>query len=290
MKIGFIGTGIMGYQMAKRLLGNQNEIFVFNRTKEKALPLLSMGAKWCESPALLSQHCQLVLSMVSNDDALNDISAKILPNLPKDGVHVDCSTVSGTLTGNLEMIYKKGNRIFLHSPVLGSFPQAESGTLLLFVGGDHTTAQAITPVLKAFGNHIWYFEKAGQASCTKLILNSFIAGMALTLIQGLMLATKSGISGNMILNILEHSAMNAPMFQTKGKSILERNFTPRFFVENLLKDVNLMIDAAEKAQSPAHIAKISKVILENAVGMGLAKEDYIALAKVIEQESGSIIS
>ncbi len=290
MEIGFIGTGIMGFPMAKRLLGAQHKIAIFNRTWEKAKPLLEMGAKAYDSPAELSKNCQLVFSMVSNDDALSVISKDIVANLPADGIHVDCSTVSATLTAQLESVYKEHNKVFIHCPVLGSYPQAESGTLLLFVGGNKVVSESITPVLKAFGETLWYFDKAEQATYTKLIMNSFIAGMAMTLIQGLMLATKTGVGAESILDILKHSALNAPMFQTKGTSIVERNFTPRFFVENLLKDVNLMINEAEKLHSPAYIAKSAKTVLDNAVSMGLGKEDYIAIAKVIEKEAGTIIS
>jgi 3-hydroxyisobutyrate dehydrogenase len=289
MKIGFIGTGIMGFPMAKRLLAMDGGLAVYNRTPEKAKPLIEMGASLFDSPAALANNCQLVFSMVSNDSALTVISEEVMKHLPPEGMHVDCSTVSGLLTSQLENTYASHNRIFLHSPVLGSYPQAESGTLLLFVGGNKTISEKITPILKAFGQTIWYFEKAEQATYTKLIMNSFIAGMAMTLIQGLMLATKTGVGGKIILDILQHSAMNAQMFQTKGTSILDRNFTPRFFVENLLKDVNLMISEADRLQSPAYAAKSAKTILENAVAMGLAKEDYIAIAKVIEQEAGAII-
>ncbi len=280
----------MGFPMAKRLLEMNGDLSVYNRTPGKAKPLIEMGASLFDSPAALAKECQLVFSMVSNDSALSIISEEIRKNLPTEGIHVDCSTVSGQLTSQLEAEYAKRNRAFLHSPVLGSFPQAESGTLLLFVGGNKTASEKITPVLKAFGQTIWYFEKAERATYTKLIMNSFIAGMAMTLIQGLMLATKTGVGAKTILDILKHSAMNAQMFQTKGMSIVERNFTPRFFVENLLKDVNLMIIEAERLQSPAYIAKSAKTILENAVAMGLAKEDYIAIVKVIEQESGTIIT
>lgn len=280
----------MGFPMAKRLLEANHELYLYNRTKDKAQPLLNSGASWCESPAILAKNCELVFSMVSNDVAVDEISDEILNNLPADGIHVDCSTVSGILTSRLEQKYAWMNRVFLHSPVLGSYPQAQAGTLLLFVGGNKTASEKITPVLKAFGQTIWYFEKAEHATYTKLIMNSFIAGMAMTLIQGLMLATKTGVGGKTILDILQHSAMNAPMFQTKGNSILDRNFVPRFFVENLLKDVNLMINEANALNSPVYIAQASKIVLENAAAMGLAKEDYIAIAKVIEQEAGAIIS
>jgi 3-hydroxyisobutyrate dehydrogenase len=290
MKIGFVGTGIMGYPMANRLLEAQHELFIFNRTKAKALPLINSGARWCSSPAEVVQHCTLVFTMLSNDTALSEISAEILNNLQVNGIHVDCSTVSGKLTSRLEASYSKQNRCFLHSPVLGSYPQAQSGTLLLFVGGNKAASEKITPILKAFGQTMWYFEKAEQASYTKLIMNSFIAGMAMTLIQGLMFASKTGVGGKTILDILQHSAMNAQMFQTKGFSILERNFTPRFFVENLLKDVNLMITEADALNSPSYIAKSAKTVLENAVALGIGKEDYIAIAKVIENEAGTIIS
>jgi 3-hydroxyisobutyrate dehydrogenase-like beta-hydroxyacid dehydrogenase len=135
MKIGFIGTGIMGFPMAKRLLEANHELYLYNRTKDKAQPLLNSGASWCESPAILAKNCELVFSMVSNDVAVDEISDEILNNLPADGIHVDCSTVSGILTSRLEQKYAWMNRVFWEvirrlKPVRCFFLSAEIKQLL----------------------------------------------------------------------------------------------------------------------------------------------------------------
>ena len=288
-KIGFIGTGLMGFQMAKRLIQAGHELYLYNRTKQKAEPLLESGAVWCPSPSEVALQSGIIFSMITNDAALEEISEQILKNLPEEGIHVDCSTISGEISRELEKRYRTANRYFIHSPVLGSYPQAENGTLLLFVGGNETAYSRVAQFLNILGNKSWYFEKAEQASYTKIIMNSFIGGLAATLVQGLVFAAKTGINGNTILEILQSSSLNSTMFQTKGKMIMDRNFNPRFYVENLFKDVKLMIDAAEKLGTPVPVAKTVKVILDSALSMGLAKEDYIALVKVLEEQAGAIV-
>ncbi len=280
--IGFIGLGLMGAPMAARLLNAGFSANLFNRTKEKAESLIQQGGIWRELPEEAAKNSEIVITMVTNDDALLALSEKIESSLRIGGLHIDCSTVSGSLTDALQREYESRGKFFLHSPVLGSIPQATDGSLLLFAGGcDEAFAKGET-VLNILGSKIWKFSKASQASNTKIILNSFIAGMAATISQAFALAKKADVDGTAILEILTHSALNAPMFQTKGTQILQNNFAPRFFLENLLKDTNLMISAGKELNSPTPIAETVRQILEQSIAKGFAKEDYIAMAKAFE--------
>jgi len=283
--LGFIGLGMMGLPMATRLLNAGYSLKVNNRTKQKAEPLLSKGALWCDTPAAVAEQSEIVLSMVSTSEVLKEISAGqkgILPGLKKSGVHIDLSTVAPAVTRELERAYRSGGKFFLHSPVLGSIPQATEGTLLLFVGGDEEAFQQSEEILKTLGKQLWRFDHVEQATHTKLLCNMFIAGMITTLTQALVFAQKAEVNPRTLLEVLSHSALNSPMYQTKGASIIDRNFNPRFFLEHMLKDINLMLDAAKDLGAPLPAIEVSQELFARASQMGLGKEDYSAVVKALE--------
>jgi len=288
--LGFVGLGLMGAPMAQRLLAKGYRVTVYNRTRAKAEPLLLAGALWAEAPAAVAQRASIVHSMISTPYALRDIAggpAGILAGLKPGGIHIDHSTVSPEVTRQLAREYESAGKFFLHAPVLGSVTQAMEGSLLLFVGGAESAFKSAEPVLRALGSRIWRFAHVEQATTTKLLCNSFIAGMIGVLAQALVLAKRADVGPSTLLEIIHHSQLNAPMYQAKGKSIIERNFVPRFFVEHLLKDTNLVLDVARTMHVPMPVAEVMKDLIERAMKDGLGKEDYSAVVKVLEAEAGT---
>ena len=286
--IGFIGLGLMGTPMAARLLNAGYPLSVFNRTKEKAEGLISKGAVWCSSPKETAERSDIVFSMLANSKALEETaggSGGVLNGLHKGCVHVDTSTVSPLTTKKLSADYKAQGCFFVHSPVLGSVPQATDGSLLLFVGGSDEAFMKVGDVLKILGGTIWRFERPEQATYTKLLCNLFIAAMGTTLAQALVLAQKADVNPETLLDILSHSSLNAPMYQTKGNSMLDRNFSPRFYVEHLLKDVNLILDAGKDLEVPLPGAEAAQKLFSAAVAAGFSHEDYSAVVKVLEKQA-----
>ena len=286
ISIGFIGLGLMGTPMARRFLQSGYPLSVFNRTKDKATPLLADGATWFESPTLVAQHSDVVFTMLSNSESLEAIALQsngILNGLVSGGVHVDSSTVSPETTSKLAKEYASKGVFFIHAPVLGSIPQATDGSLLLFVGGDEKAFRKAEPALKCLGSKIWRFEKVEQATTTKLLCNFFIATMISGLCQALVMAKKAGVQPGVLLEIIGASALNAPMYQTKGASIIECNFKPRFFLKYMLKDVNLLTDAAQSLGVTMPSGEIAQALFSEAMGLGLAREDYSAVVRVLER-------
>jgi 3-hydroxyisobutyrate dehydrogenase-like beta-hydroxyacid dehydrogenase len=227
--------------------------------------------------------------MVSNSEALTEIATAgngVLEGAHDGSIHIDMSTVSPAVTRRLGEEYAKRKYSFLHSPVLGSVPQATDGSLLLFVGGDDDAYKRAEDALRNLGNKIWRFERPEQASHAKLLCNLFIAGMGTTLAQALVYAVKAEVNPETLLDIISHSALNAPMYQTKGNSILERNFAPRFFVEHMLKDVNLILEAGGTMNAPLPTIRAAQALFSAAAKAGFGREDYSAVVKVLEQQAG----
>jgi 3-hydroxyisobutyrate dehydrogenase-like beta-hydroxyacid dehydrogenase len=288
--VGFIGLGLMGKAMALRLLGEGFPLFVHTRTKQKAEPVLQAGAMWCDTPAAVAEKTDLVLSMISDSKALETIalgSGGVLQTLKRDGVHVDLSTVSPSLTEQLFERYKAKGCAFLHSPVLGSVPNAADGSLLLFVGGIEGGFERAQSVLHSLGKHLWRFETPSQASTMKLICNSFIASMIVTLAQGIVYARAARIEPTVLLEVLAQSALNSPMYQTKGKAMIEENFVPRFFVEHMLKDVELGLESARQIGVVMPMLEVAQKLFQKSIVEGHAKDDYSAVIKVLESGTTS---
>ena len=284
MNVGFIGLGMMGTPMAMRLLKGGYRLSVFNRTPVKAKNLVAEGARWCDSPTAVSEASGIVFSMVANPGALREIALGphgVLQGFGENKIHIDSSTVSPALTRELAEHYRDRGCSFLHAPVLGSIPQATEGSLLLFVGGDEIAYGRSAPLLNLLGKRIWRFAHAEQASHMKLLCNSFIAGMITVLGQALIYARKSEVDPRTLLEILGQSQLNSPMYQTKGSSIIEGNFAPRFFLEHMLKDIDLVLDSAEELGVSLPVMQAAQQLFEQAHESGLGKEDYSAVVKVL---------
>ncbi|MBM4169766.1 MAG: NAD(P)-dependent oxidoreductase [Ignavibacteria bacterium] len=285
-RVGFVGLGLMGFAMAERLLGAGYRLSVYNRTSEKITPLERTGAVRCATPSSVASRSDIVLSMLSTSEVLEDLSLSdggILAGCRESSIHVDFSTVSPALTQRLQERYVAKNCHFVHCPVLGSVPQARDGKLLLFAGGKAEILQRISPLLATLGEEIWMFDRPELASHTKLLCNSFIAGMITTLAQALVYSGRAGVNPEILLEILSHSALNAPMYQTKGKSIIDGNFSPRFFLEHMLKDSHLILDSAEELQVPMPGIVAARGIYEKAEQQGFGRADYSSVVKILKQ-------
>jgi len=289
MRTGVIGLGIMGSAMAERLLAAGHTVFVYNRTREKAQPLLAKGAYWADSPAEAARQCEVVLSIVTDPAAVEQISfgeRGILHALDAQSVHCDMSTVSPAWSRHMAQTYQQAGKRFVQAPVLGGRKQILEGTLLVFGGGAEEDLNRCEPAWRAFSNKIWRFSSAEQSATTKLACNMMIAHMMVGLGQSLLFAAKGGVSPSTLLDILANSNLGAPMYATKGKAVLERNFQANFFVRHLLKDLSLAEDSARETNTMLPLNALTRELFVAAMQKGYADEDYSAVVKVMEQLAG----
>ncbi len=287
--IGFIGAGMMGHPMALRLIDAKYDLKVWNRTPEKAMQLVERGAERASSINELAQKSDAVISMVTDSAALKGITLGdegTLGNLSNGGIHIDMSTVAPSVSKHIGEHYATVGKHYIQAPVLGSIPQATDGTLLIFAGGDKETIDNVQPIFDVLGKRTWRFEKPDQSATMKLACNLFIASMINTLGEGLLLTGKAGIDGSILLEILNESALGAPMYRTKGRSLLERNFTPRFMVQHMEKDLTLIQQAAHKLGVSMPVVGVVHELFLAAKNKGYGEEDYSAVVKVLEEMAG----
>ncbi len=287
--IGFIGTGMMGHPMAIRLIDARYNVVAWNRTPEKAIQLIERGAERASSVKELAEKSDIVISMVTDSKALKEIVYEdngVLKNLPDGGIHIDMSTIAPSDSKYLGEQYAASGKHYVQAPVLGSVPQATDGSLLIFAGGENKIIDTVQPVFDVLGKRTWKFDNPEKSAAMKLTCNLFIASMINTLGEGLLMMKKSGIDGNTLLEILDESALGAPMYQTKGKSLLERKFTPRFMVKHMEKDLTLIQDAALQLGIPMPAVGVIHELFLAAKNKGYGDEDYSAMVKVLEEMAG----
>lgn len=279
--IGFIGLGMMGSAMVRRLLENGHDVSVWNRTDEKCRPFAAEGARVASSLDDLCASHDLIVSMLSTSDVVADIAATVRTSSAKGSVHVDMSTISPETSAVCAREAEAHGRVFVHAPVLGSVPQVEEGSLLIFAGGPDAALDKAIPMLHTLGKKIYRFSGVAEATHLKLVCNFFIASMITTLGQGLSYADRAGLDGSVLLDVLASSALGAPMYAGKGKSILDGKFAPRFFLDHMLKDVRLFAGASRGMGKDLPFVQILEDLFAQAALKGYGREDYSSVVKVI---------
>jgi len=177
MRIGFIGLGIMGSRMAANLQKHGHSLVVFNRTREKAEPLVAEGAKWADSAAALALQVEVIITMLAHPDAVEEaaLGEDGFLRYPQPGqIWVDCSTVNPSFSRKMAAEAKARNVKFLDAPVTGSKGQAELAKLTFWVGGEPSDLEASRPLLECMGNRIIHCGGPGTGASLKMVMNQLL--------------------------------------------------------------------------------------------------------------------
>ncbi len=290
-RVGFIGLGHMGFPMAMNILKAGFPLWVFNRTKDKAAPLLEQGGKWAASPSELAASCDILVSMVTNDDALNEIvegSSGILRSSKKPSMHISMSTVSPDLSDSLEMKHKENGIAFLAAPVTGRPERAKEGTLWIFLAGDTEAKKRASPILESMGSKVYDLgERPSQASLFKLCNNFMILSLIETFAEAAAMLEKKGISTEKAAEIWGSSLFDCLAFHSYTSMLCKRNFAEGGFALNLgLKDIRLLQNCADRTQVPMPFLSDLHEKLLVSMNMGREKFDWSAIALLARELAG----
>ncbi len=289
MTIAVIGLGTMGAPIAWRLREAGFGLCVWNRSAEKTEPFRAAGVSVAGSPAGAAAAADIVVSSVLDDAALREVTlgpAGTLSGLGAGAVHCDTSTVSPACAREIHAAFDAAGRRFVHAPVLGSRKQVASGELLIFAGGADEAISAAMPALEALGRKVWRLREPGAPAALKLACNMMIAGMITTLSQSLVFAQKHGLDPCVFLEVIQSSALGAPMYASKSRQILERDWSANFFVDNLIKDIRLARQAGAEAGLSLPLLAIQSQLFEAASAAGWGRDDYSAVYRVFEEMAG----
>ncbi len=288
MAIGMIGIGEMGGGFVDRLLLAKYDVVGWNRTKSKADPYVAKGMRWADSPRAVTEQCDCVLTMVTNDAALSAVTDGpdgILAAI-RGKVLVEMSTIAVPAVQHLAKRTHEAGGELLDAPVLGSQVSIVQGKLLVMVGGDAATYERVKPYLEAIGPRVFRVGDVGQAKTMKIALNLNLATQILALSEGLLLAVKSGIDRDTALDIMLSGAMGSPMLQYRAPLIKELPAKAWFDCEMMQKDMNLALALGAKLGVPLPTTATSNEWLTAARGQGLGHHDFAVLYYALARAAG----
>jgi 3-hydroxyisobutyrate dehydrogenase len=285
LKLGWIGTGRMGYDMAKRLAQAGCDIAVWNRTRAKAEPLTQYGAKIVDRLDELAAR-DIVFCMVSTWDDVKDVMQKILSSAAKPRMVIECSSIS--LEGSAElrsMLSAKGIQ-YLAAPVSGNAKVVKAGKLVFVVSGPRAAYDAARPYLDLVGRGSSYVGEGELSRIAKICHNVFLAVVIQSMCEITILAQKAGMSRHAFLDFLNNSIFGCMFTRYKTPALVNLDFSVTFTPELLRKDVDLGLDSGRKHGVPLPLASITRDLIQQMIGHGITDKDFAALLVMRAKASG----
>ncbi|MFJ3204278.1 NAD(P)-dependent oxidoreductase [Streptomyces sp. NPDC086989] len=273
--VALLGTGIMGAGMARNLLRAGLGLRVWNRTREKAEPLAAQGAVVADGPAEAVAGADVVLTMLTDGEAVAQAMAAAVPGLRAGQVWAQMSTVGVAALEELAGFAREHGLVFVDAPVQGTRGPAEAGTLVVLASGP--ADPRLDPVFAAVGGKtLRAGEEAGAATRLKLATVGYAITLTAAVGEALALAEGLGVDPELFAQAVTGGPMDNPYLQAKMKAVLERDFAPSFTVHGAEKDTGLIAEAADRAGVAVDLARATHARLHRAASLGHGAEDMAA--------------
>jgi 3-hydroxyisobutyrate dehydrogenase len=287
--LGFVGLGVMGGGVARRLLGAGHEVHGWNRTAQKAAPLVAEGLVLAKSPRAVAEAAEVVFSMVTNVPALRAVADGpdgIVAGLGPGKVWVDMTTAAPAVSRELAERVREAGADMVDAPVSGSVSTLEEGKLSIMVGGDEETFRRIEPILLDIGPKATHVGSNGQALLLKIAINLSLQVQIVAFSEGLLLAEKDGIDREVALDVMLGSVIASPMLKYRAPFILEMPDEAWFDVNMMQKDMLLALEAGRQLDVPMPTTAVANELLTAARGMGLEHNDFAVTYEVLAALAG----
>ena len=280
--VAVVGLGAMGSRVARRLLEAGHELVVWNRTAERAAPLVEAGAVAAATPAEAAARAEAVLTMVADPAALRDVTEGgegVAAGVREGATVIEMSTVGPDAVRRLAAVLEERAGL-LDAPVLGSRSEAEAGTLTIFVGGPDDLVARWTPLLSVLGSPL-HVGPVGSGAAAKLVANTTLVGTIGVLGESLALAEGLGLSREKAFEVLAATPLGAQA-ERRRESIDSGEYPPRFALYLARKDAELVVSAAREANVDLRLTEAARSWLAEAEEAGLGDRDYSAvLARIL---------
>jgi 3-hydroxyisobutyrate dehydrogenase len=285
LKLGWIGTGRMGYEMAARLAKGGCDIALWNRTRAKAEPLAKHGAKVVDTlPELASRD--IVFCMVSTWEDVKEVVQKLLSGSRKPKMVIECSSIS--LEGSAElrkMLQEKGIQ-YLAAPVSGNAKVIKAGKLTFVVSGPQPAYETARPYLDMIGVGSSYVGEGELSRIVKICHNVMLGVVTQSLCEITILAQKAGVPRHAFLDFLNKSVMGSMFSRYKTPALVNLDFHVTFTPRLLRKDMDLGLDAGRRFEVPMPIAALTRDLIQQMIGHGMTEEDFSTLLLMQAKASG----
>lgn len=297
-KILFLGVGKMGLPMATHVaglagladLGGGFELEVHDVDDSRKPLALAQGLVWCEELLLRTQQADLIISSLPHDAALMSVAQWVQLHARSGCIYMDTSTVSVSASEAVASSLSSRGVEYLRVSVSGNNHMAQAAQLTVMVSGPRACFDACQNIFAAWGPKLFYLGQAEQSRLMKLVVNLLIVQTSAMLAEGLTLGRKGGLDWSQMWEVLAGSAVGSPILKAKsaqlGKPLGERDFEPTFTVHQMLKDLDLMLQAGEGLDVPLVQTAITSQWMRSALAHGEGEKDYAVVIKAIERMSG----
>lgn len=288
-KIGWIGLGKMGIPMSKNLVKKGYPVTVYNRTKEKTKELAAEGAKVAESPKALAADSDVVISMISDDPVLEEVSIGkngAFEGAKAGAVYIDMSTVSPVASGRVAEVAEKKGIKYLRAPVSGSTALATAGTLTIFASGPKDAYDKCAEIFGAMGQKVFHVGNGDEARYLKLLLNMMVGITSAMAGEALIFGEKGGMDWNQMVDIINSSVVASPLIGYKAQMLKSRNFTAAFTIEQMAKDFDIALDTGKTINVPMPITAMARQFFGAMKAKGKGNLDFFGFVTLLEELAG----
>lgn len=280
-KVTVLGTGLMGSGMARSLARAGEQVTAWNRSPDKALPLADAGVTIAEDPASAVSGAEVVLTMLFDADAVEQVMAKALPAMHEDAVWIQTATVGLDGTARLARLADRHEIGFIDAPVLGTRQPAERGELIVLAAGPLELRTRVAAVLDAIGARtVWVGEHPGHGHRLKLAANAWVLSVTGATAQSIALARQLGLDPALFLEAISGGPLDCAYAQLKGKTMIVGDFAPAFTLGGAVKDSALIVQALQAAGCDDRLMKALNAQFEDGAKAGLGDDDMAAVIRV----------
>ncbi len=285
-QIHFIGVGKMGLPMALHFLTAGHAVSVSDTSAERLHLAVAQGLNAPGDPTAAMANADVIFSSLPHDDALRDVSKQVARHARRGSIFVDTSTVSQQASRDAAAQCDAAGVHYLRTTVSGNNKMAEAAQLTVMASGPRASYDTLLPILGLLGPKLFYLGDAEQARLMKLVVNLLIAQTSAMLSEGLALGRKGGLDWHDMWQVLGASAVGSPILKAKALQLSERDFSPTFTVEQMIKDLRLILDAGAASHVPLAQTAMTLQLMQAATAQGDALEDYASIIKAVERSAG----
>lgn len=289
VKIGWIGTGIMGAPMAMHLVDAGYKVSVYSRTKSKSEKLIARGCDWYDTPAAIAENCDVIFTIVGFPRDVEEVyfgDAGVMQTIQKNTVVIDMTTTLPGLAVRIDDAARKKGAWAVDAPVSGGEVGAINGALSVMIGGEEEIVNKVMPIMDVFSKNMVYQGRAGSGQHTKMCNQITIAGTMIGVCECLIYGHKAGLDLETVLKSIGGGAAACWTLDVLAPKIVHGDFEPGFMVEHFIKDLGIALEEAEQMKLSLPGLALAKQLYLSVMAMGKGTKGTQALYLALEKMSG----
>jgi len=291
VNVGFIGLGAMGALIVPRLMAAGHVVAGWNRSREKAKPLIDAGMAWADSPRAVAEKSEIVFSIVTDGAAVRAVALGedgVLAGLKAGGIYADMSTIAPDVSRGVAAEFAKAGRHMLDAPISGSPVTVKAGNASVMIGGDAAAFERAKPVMLAIGPKVTHIGANGLACQMKIAVNLLLMVEVICFGEAVALAEKGGVEREVAVDAILKSVAASPVLGYRGPFILEGKMpdVPLADVTLQQKDMLLALELGRRLGSPVPLAAAANEMMNACRGLGIDHKDFVAAHEVYRRLGG----